>query len=329
MYKRFDSVIDKIKEGKRFLVVSHVNPEGDALGSLLGLALALKGLGKEVVPYLEDPVPAPFEFLAGTGVVVHSLENEAPFDATFAVDCGQIDRLGKTFLTFNQRGTLINIDHHVSNDNFGDINIVIPEASATAEIIFDLCKVAGVNMTPDIATNLYVGIHTDTGSFRYSSATSKSFVKAGELVRLGADPRDIAVQVYENYPAKKFKLLGMVLNTLEVVGDGFDGKIATLVVTLDMINNVGADKADIDGFVNYARSVEGVEVGVLLRECSPEDYKISFRSKGDIDVSTVAQSFGGGGHVNAAGCNIQGNLEEVKNKVVNALREKIIIKEKV
>jgi phosphoesterase RecJ-like protein len=327
--KRFDSVIDKIKEGKRFLVVSHVNPEGDALGSLLGLALALKGLGKEVVPYLEDPVPAPFEFLPGAGEVFHSLENETPFDATFAVDCGQIDRLGKAFLAFNQRGTLINIDHHVSNDNFGNINIVIPEASATAEIIYDLCKAGEVNITPDIAANLYVGIHTDTGSFRYSSATSKSFVNAGELVRLGADPRDIAVQVYENYPAKKFKLLGMVLNTLEVVGEGFDGKIATLVVTIDMINNTGADKADIDGFVNYARSVEGVGVGVLLRECGPEDYKISFRSKGDIDISTVAQSFGGGGHVNAAGCNIRGSLEEVKNKVVNALREKIITKEKV
>jgi phosphoesterase RecJ-like protein len=329
MDKRFDTAIEKIKEYKRFMVVTHVNPEGDALGSLFGLALALKGLGKEVVSYLEDPVPAPFGFLSGAGEVVHSLENEAPFDATYAVDCGQLERLGKGFLAFNGWGTLINVDHHVSNDNFGDINIVIPEASAAAEIVFDLCKAAGVDITPDIATNLYVGIHTDTGSFRYSSATPESLEKAGELVRLGADPRDVAVRVYENYPAKKFKLLGMVLNTLEVVGDGLDGKIATVVVSRDMMNSVGADKADADGFVNYARAIEGVKAGVLLRESSPGDYKISLRSKGDIDVSTVAQGFGGGGHVHAAGCNIKGSLKEVKKKVVDALREKILIEEKV
>jgi phosphoesterase RecJ-like protein len=244
------------------------------------------------------------------------------------VDCGQITRLGKAFLEFNRRGTLINIDHHVSNDNFGDINIVIPEASAAGEIIFDLLKAAGMEITPEIATNLYVAIHTDTGSFRYSSATTGSFVKAGELVRLGADPREVAVKVYENYPEKKFKLLGMVLNTLELVEVGLNGKVATVVVTLDMMNRAGADKADADGFVNYARSIEGVEVGVLLRECGPEAYKISFRSKGNIDVSAVAQAFGGGGHINASGCNIEGSLEEVKKKVVDLLRERILTTEK-
>lgn len=326
MSDRFASAIEKIKEGKRFMVVSHVNPEGDAIGALLGLALALKGLGKDVVPYLADPVPEPFGFLPGAGSVVGSLENQAPFDATFAVDCGQLERLGAEFMDFKKRGILINMDHHVSNDDFGDINIVVPEASAAAEIVFDLVKEAGVDITPEIATNLYVGIHTDTGSFRYSSSTPESLEKAGELVRSGADPRDIAVRVYESYPAKKIKLLGKVLNTLELVGDGPDARVATVVVSLDMMEGLGAGKGDVDGFVNYARSIDGVEVGALFRECSAGDYKVSLRSKGDIDVSTVAQVFGGGGHKNAAGCNVQGSLEEVKKKVVSALRDEILIK---
>lgn len=328
MTRKFAPVVEKIKQGKRFMVISHVNPEGDAVGSLLGLASALRTLGKDVVAYSADLIPDPFGFLPGADTVVRSLEGEAPFDVTFAVDCGQLSRLGHEFLAFEKWGILINIDHHVSNDNFGDINVVDPEASAAAELVFDLLKEAGINITPDIATNLYVGIHTDTGSFRYSSATPESLEKAGELVRLGADPRKIAVRVYESYPAKKLKLLGKVLNTLELVRDGLDGKVATVVASQDMMESVGAGKGDVDGFVNYARSIEGVEVGVLLRECSPRDYKISFRSKGDIDVSSVAQSFGGGGHKNAAGCNVQGTLEEVKKKVIDALRDKISTKEK-
>jgi phosphoesterase RecJ-like protein len=329
MADRFGPVVEKIKGGERFLVVSHVNPEGDALGSLLGMALALKGLGKDVVAFLQDPVPVPFGFLPGSGSVVYTLDGEAPFDSTFAVDCGQRERLGKRFLAFQHGGNLINIDHHVSNDSFGDINIVAPDASAAGEIIFDLCKAAGIEITPDIATNLYVAIHTDTGSFRYSSATPESFVKAGELLRLGADARDVAVKVYESCPARKFKLLGKVLDTLDVFWDGLDGKVAMLEVSLDMMDSVGADKADADGFVNYARSIEGVEVGVLLRESAPGDFKISFRSKEGIDVSSVAQGFGGGGHVNAARCNIQGTLEEVKRKDVDARREKFSMTEKV
>ncbi len=329
MADRFGKAIEKIREGGRFLVVTHVNPEGDALGSLFGLALALKGLGKDVVAYIQQPVPDPFGFLPGAGSVVYGLEDEAPFDSTFAVDCGQVERTGKKLVGFQSGGTLINIDHHVSNSFFGDINIVVPEACAAGEIVFDLCMAAGMEITPDIATNLYVAIHTDTGSFRYSSSTPESLAKAGELLRLGADARDVAVRVYESSPARKFKLLAKVLDTLDVDANGLEGKVAMVEVSLDMMKKTGANNADADGFVNYARAIEGVEVGVLLRECGPGNYKISFRSKGDIDVSEVAQCFGGGGHVNAAGCNIQGAIEDVKKKIIDALREKLSITEKV
>ncbi len=316
----FSDAIEEIKRGRRFLVVSHVNPEGDAVGSLLGLALALKEAGKDVVPYLEDPVPEVLRFLPGSELVSHSLEGVEPFDATFAVDCGQYERLGKGFAQFRGQGKLINIDHHKTNDHFGDINIIVPEASAAGEIVFDLLKEAGLKITPEVATNLYVAIHTDTGSFRYSSSTPDAFRKAGELVRLGADPWKIASKVYENYPLKRFRLLSDALSTLEVKDEG---KIALLIITQDMLRRVNGSKDLVDGFVNYARAIEGVEVGVLLRECGQDEYKISLRAKGDVDVSKVAEKFGGGGHPHAAGFNIKGTLEEVKEKVVEELKEAI------
>ncbi len=326
MEKRFSAVIEEIKKGKRFLVVSHVNPEGDAVGSLLGLALALRSIGKDAVAFLEDPVPEVFRFLPGADTVVHELAGQRGFDATFAVDCGQKERLGKGFINLKNPGLIINIDHHATNDCFGDINVVVDDASAAGELVYDLCVEAGIKITKAAAVNLYVAIHTDTGSFRYSSSTPGSFIKAGELVRLGAEPWEVSRRVYENYPAKKFKLLGMVLSTLDVVqvGDGSNGgKVATVTVSLEMIRSAGADKDTADGFVNYARGIEGVEVGVLLRECGDHDYKVSLRSKGDVDVASVASSFGGGGHHNAAGFNIKGTLDEVSSSVIDAIKQEM------
>ncbi len=316
----FKRAMEEIRKGRRFLVISHVNPEGDAVGSLLGLALALKEAGKDVVPYLDDQVPELLSFLPGSEQMVHSLEKEEPFDATFAVDCGQLERLGRGFAEFKGHGVLINIDHHKTNDHFGDINIVVPEASAAGEIVFDLLKQAGLKITPEVAVNLYVAIHTDTGSFRYSSSTPEAFRKAGELVRLGADPWKIASRVYENHPLKRFRLLSEALSTLEMKDEG---KIAVLTITEDMLKRVNGTKDLVDGFVNYARAVEGVEVGVLFRECGKDEYKISLRAKGDVDVSKIAEKFGGGGHPHAAGFNIKGSLEEVKEKIVGELKEAI------
>lgn len=321
MDTRFDAVIEKVRKGKRFLVVSHVNPEGDAVGSLLGLALALKGIGKDAVEYLEDQIPEVLRFLPGSGDVIHSLEGVAPFDATFAVDCGQRERLGKGFNLFKGHGTVINMDHHTTNDLFGDINIIDPEASAAGEIVYDFCRAAAIKMSKDVAVNLYVAIHTDTGSFRYSSSTPGSFIKAGELVKLGADPWEISRRVYENYPERKYRLLAMVLSTLDVIRTpNGANSIASLVVTQDMFRKANAEKDIADGFVNYARGIEGVEVGVLFRECGKDEYKVSLRSKGDVDVAEIAKSFGGGGHSHAAGFNIKGTLEEVREKVIRVLK---------
>ncbi len=332
MDRRFDEVIEKIKACSRFMVVSHVNPEGDAIGSLLGLSLALRALGKDVTPYLEDPVPDTFKFLPGADTVVHTLEGAAHFDAIFAVDCGKIDRLGNRFNEFKGSDFIINIDHHTTNDRFGDMNVIAPEESATGEIIYDFCKAASIDITKDIAINLYVAIHTDTGSFRYSSSSADSFIKAGDLVRMGADPWDISRRVYENHPVRKYKLLGMVLSTLNIIkveGAESNGSIATLFVTLDIFKETSAEKDLADGFVNYARGIEGVEVGVLFRECPSGEYKISLRSKDYADVARVAEVFGGGGHSHAAGCTVKGDLDTVQTKVIGAIREEMAAAEKV
>lgn len=330
MDKRFDKAIEEIRKGKKFLVVSHVSPEGDAVGSLLGVALALRSIGKDATAYLEDPVPDLFKFLPGAETVVHSLDGAGPFDATFAVDCGQRERLGKGFVNLKAPGCVVNIDHHATNDCFGDVNVIVPDASAAGELVYDLCKAADIPINREIAVNLYVAIHTDTGSFRYSSATADAFIKAGELVRLGAEPWDISRRVYENHPARKYKLLGMVLSTLEIVeaangGAGSNGvpRIATLVVTKDMFRQTGAEKDQADGFVNYARGIEGVDVGVLFRETGHEEYKVSMRSKGDVDVAEISQGFGGGGHRNAAGFAMKGSLDFVKTEVVAIIKERM------
>lgn len=322
MDRRFDEAIEVARKGNKFLVVSHVSPEGDAIGSLLGLTLALRSLGKEVTAYLEDPIPEVFSFLPGASTVVHELDNTESFDATFAVDCGQKERLGKGFVDLDDPGRIVNIDHHATNDFFGEVNVVVPDASAAGELVYDFCKAAGIKITPEIAENLYVAIHTDTGSFRYSSSTAEAFIKAGELVRCGVEPWKIARLVYENLPARKFKLLAMVLSTLEVIDIAGSGgtKIATLAVTLEMFKKAEAEKDMADGFVNYARGIEGVQVGILFRESSPNTYKVSMRSKGEVDVAELTKSFGGGGHRNAAGCSIKGSLEEVKATIIKAIR---------
>ncbi|MBI5492143.1 MAG: bifunctional oligoribonuclease/PAP phosphatase NrnA [Deltaproteobacteria bacterium] len=325
----FDQAVEEARRGRKFLVVSHVSPEGDAIGSLLGMALALKGMGKDVTAYLEDPVPDIFSFLPGVDTIVHGLDGAGPFDATFAVDCGQKERLGRGFLGLKEPGRIINIDHHATNDCFGDVNVIVPDASAAGELVYDFCKAASVDVTRAMAINLYVAILTDTGSFRYSSATADAFIKAGELVKLGAEPWEISRRVYENHPVRRYKLLGMVLSTLELTDLGNSARIATLTVTLDMFRKAGAEKDIADGFVNYARGIEGVEVGMLFRETGPKEYKVSLRSKGDVDVAEVSKVFGGGGHRNAAGFTLKGTIEEVKAKIMEAIREKVFAAHKV
>lgn len=317
-----EDILAEIGKANRIIVVSHVGPEADAVGSLLGMTLSLREMGKEVIPYLEDPVPALCEFLPGSETILHSFEGVEAVDLTIAVDCGQLERLGKGLVAFEGKGTIINIDHHRTNDNFGDINLVLPEASAAGEIVYDVFKAGALPITKDVAVNLFSAMHTDTGSFRYSSSSPDAFRKAGELVAYGVEPNVVSKNFYENHPLVRVKMLAKVLATLEVLEGG---KLALLHLTQEMLDSEGATRDVVDGFVDYARSINGVEVGALLRQAvsdgDGDSFKVSFRSNGNVDVAKISQAFGGGGHSAAAGCLLEGGLKDVRETVIKAVKE--------
>lgn len=315
-----DLIVAEIKKAKRIVVVSHVGPEADAVGSLLGMTLSLREMGKEVVPYLEDPVPALCKFLPGSETITHSFEGVEAVDLTIAVDCGQLERLGKGLVAFEGKGTVLNLDHHRTNDYFGKVNLVLPDASAAGEIVYEVLKAGNLPITKDVAVNLFSAMHTDTGSFRYASASADAFRKAGELVAYGVEPELVSQNFYENLPLVRVKMLAKVLATLEVLEGG---KLAILHITQEMLDSEGATRDVVDGFVDYARSINGVEVGVLIRQAisdgDGDSFKVSFRSKGRVDVSKISERFGGGGHSAAAGCLLEGTLKEVREIIVKAV----------
>jgi len=299
------------------LISTHQNPEGDAIGSVLALGLALKRMGKEVQVLTQDPIPEMLAFLSGAREVIHQAPAGGGFDVAFALDCGDQARLGEEFGKLKGMGKIINIDHHVSNNHFGEINLVDPRASSAAEIIYDLLRTIPVSMTPAIAENIYTGILTDTGSFHYSNTTPKTFAVARACLLAGVDPRRVAEQVYETQPLARLRLLPRALDTLELSAEG---RISSVIVTQQMLQETGATVALTEDFVNFPRSVKGVEVALLFREITPTKYRVSLRSQGAADVARIAGRFQGGGHPNASGCTVEGSLSEVKAKVLEVVR---------
>jgi len=310
-------IAEEIRSQDGFLVSSHVNPEGDAIGSILALGLALKGLGKRVEILNQDPTPEVLSFLPGAGEIIHQAPENVSFDVALALDCGDKARLGEEFDKAKKIGKIINIDHHVSNHHFGDINLVDPTASSASEIIFDLLRYIPVKMSPAVAENIYTGVLTDTGSFHYSHTSPKTFGVARACLLAGVDPWKVAERVYENQPLARLRLLPLVLGTLEIEADG---RIPYVVVTQRMMEQSGASAALTEDFISFPRSVKGSEVALLFREISPEEFRVSFRSRGRVDVARIAAEFQGGGHPQAAGCTVGGNLSEVKGKVLERVK---------
>ncbi|MCX7769580.1 MAG: bifunctional oligoribonuclease/PAP phosphatase NrnA [Proteobacteria bacterium] len=306
-----------IERNNSFIIVSHVDPEGDAIGTSLALYFALKNLGKRVCVYNESGVPKILRFLPGSSEILTEIESVNEFDCIFIVDCGDLGRIG-VLKNKLEKLKIINIDHHNTNDNFGDINFVDKNASATGEVLFDLLKELKIPLTYEIAVNLYTAIVVDTGSFRYASTRPKSFQIAAELLNLGVDPWYVAMNVYENYPYERMKLLGEVLSTLTL---HMNGKVAFMLVTQQMLKKYDASIDLTEGFVNFGRAIEGVELSIIFKETNNNGYKLSMRSKGNVDVSLIARSLGGGGHRNAAGCKVQGTYEEASKRVLEVLQE--------
>jgi phosphoesterase RecJ-like protein len=314
-------LLDLIKDARDFLIVSHINPEGDAIGSCLALAIALKRIGKKVHVLNKCPVPEILKFLPSSEL----FKQKAPrrqFDVLFVVDCNTIERTG--FDSLKAKNTII-VDHHILPAHIkrairsGSVfSFTDPDASATGELVYKLLKALKIRIDKKIATNLYTAILVDTGGFRYSNTTPESLVIASALVEAGAEPWQITKEVYENIPYNTMNLLALAFSTLE----RRDG-VAWMTVTQDMFKKTGTTTEDTENFVDYPRKVKGIEVAVFFREDGKESCKVSFRSKGSINVQKIAERFGGGGHAAAAGCNLKGSLQKVRSKVLRVVRRTI------
>lgn len=316
----YQPIIDIIKNGERFLVASHAHPDGDGIGSTIALAKGIEGMGKKAVMFNADPVPQNLRFLPYSGEIVQKIGANDKFDAILMVDCANIERIGGDVakLPAEALGKKVLIDHH--RINFGGFDIVCIDESAAAagEVVYRILKFAGTKITKEMATILFCTFVVDTGSFRYSNTSASLLKDAAELVEAGASSWEISKHMDESNPVSLIKLLPMVLATFER-----SGSMASVVLTQQMLDDAGAGVDVAEEFINYPRSIQGVEVAMLFRELKNNKWKVSFRSKDDIDVYQIASKFEGGGHSHAAGCTLEGSLAEVKMKIFEEVRKNL------
>ncbi len=303
-------VVELIEKHQNFAITTHVRPDGDGIGSSLGLYWLLRSLGKNAEIIVRDPIPSSYLLLPGADQIRQVSEIDREYDAVFVIECSDIERPGIKNL---DKQFTVNIDHHVTSERFGQINWIDSTASAVGEMIYNLCKAIGGRITREIAECLYMALVTDTGSFHFSNTTDRTLKVASELVKLGVNPSKISEVVYNSYSWSRIELLRLVLNTVK---RDPTGRVAWMRQSLDMVKKAGAKDGDHAGFVNIPLSAKEVEAVVYMRETQPQTYRVSFRSKGDLDISKVAEKFGGGGHKNAAGCRVQGNWDYWENRIV-------------
>ncbi|MCP4677112.1 MAG: 30S ribosome-binding factor RbfA [Deltaproteobacteria bacterium] len=296
--KKLDRLINRADQ---ILVAAHRNPDGDAIGSLLGLSGILRLMGKDCTAYCPDGIPKILSFLSGADQVTSELDPKNPFNLTLLLDTADESLLPKGFPKAEKRGTLVVIDHHGQHGDIGDF-VIRREASAVGEILFDISQELAWPINAEIAECLYTSIVADTGSFRYSSTAPTTHEAAARLLAAGARPWIVASQLYESFSLRRQQLLAEVLGTLEV---SENGQFAYMFSTPEMLTKVGANKEDLDGMINFGRSIIGVEVTAMLRVEASGDIKVSFRSRGRIDVADLAARFDGGGHRNASGCTLR------------------------
>ncbi|HSA58138.1 MAG TPA: bifunctional oligoribonuclease/PAP phosphatase NrnA [bacterium] len=307
-----------VRKGERFLVATHVNPDGDALGSALALAAGLHRSGKSVTVYNADPVPYYLKFLPGSGAVTSRLLPSDRFDAVFVVDCSELARVGKAFLSrLEDFGISVVLDHHARGKRDGDVRCVDAKAAASGVVVHRLLERLGVALTKQIAVNLYVTLATDTGWFRYGNTSAGVLRLAARLVEAGAEPDRISRALQESSPPARLKLLARVLDSLELYEGGTIGLVA---LTRAMLKETGGTIEMTDDFVEFPRSVASVEAAALLRE-TPDGWRVSLRSKEAIDVGAVATGLEGGGHIRAAGFTMKGDLATVRARTVAALAD--------
>jgi phosphoesterase RecJ-like protein len=310
-------VVELIENKDRFAITSHIRPDGDSLGSSLGLYWLLRALDKDVEVIMRDSAPPAYQKLPGADSVRVTPAVDRPYDGVFVIECSDIDRPGLIDL---EKQFVVNIDHHSTTELFGTVNWIDSTASAVGEMIYNLCKATGVRVTKEIAECVYTALLTDTGSFHYSNTTERTFKIASELVRIGVKPAKSAEAIFGSYHWSKIELLSQVLSTAR---RDASGHVAWMRQTLEMQERTRASDEDADGFVNYPLAVGDVEATALFKESAPGVYRTSLRSKGDVNVAKIAEQFGGGGHRNAAGCTLKGDWDEIEQQVVPLLRDAV------
>jgi phosphoesterase RecJ-like protein len=311
------AVVARLRKIKRMLITSHTAPDGDAIGSELGFAELARQFGAETAIVNSDPHPASLAFLPGIESI--SVVSELPaafersFDLAVVLECPDLGRPGFPDL---DRLPLLNIDHHLENARYGLLNYVDEEAPAVGEMVLAMAEAADANVTETMAVNLYVALVTDTGDFRYSNATPRAFSAGARLVTAGARPAEISEQLSEHNPARIVRLTAAVLGTLELLADG---RLAVITCDRATLEAAGAFPEDTESLVNIPRAIEGVRVAVFLKAFRDGSVRVSLRSRAGVDVQSVARIFGGGGHRNASGCTIPGDLPEARRALLETL----------
>lgn len=318
--KQLDDALAFMREGDRFLVVSHVQPDGDAISSTLVIGWLLRHFGKQVVMMNEGNVPVRLGFMESAAFITNYSEQTPTevFDRIIAVDCADYRRIGLVSAIFAEGAALLNIDHHPTNDGFGAVNVIRTDAAATVEILYDIMEHAGIVPDKEVATAIYTGLLTDTGGFRYSNTTPRVMNAASRMLEEGICGHWIANHLLEHMTKPQLLLLQRGLNGLTF---SEDNRIAWMYITVADMIETGAISDDMEGLVNYALNVEGVEVGILFKGTENGQMKVSMRSSGKADVAAIAQLFGGGGHVRAAGCRLEENVPDAMTNLINAVRK--------
>ena len=317
-----DQIIQRLAESRHVLLASHINPDGDAIGSLIAMGLALEKLGKKITMYNESPIPAVYRFLPAVDRI-STVMNTPPdrYDTAVVLDCGDLQRIGKVADRVGQLPVVINIDHHITNTRFGHACWVDAKACATAEMVHRLIGTMGLHTDLDMATAIYTAIFTDTGSFRFSSTNQMAFAICEEMVGVGVDPYKVAQNVYGTYSLGRIKLLNLALDSLEIAADG---QLSIMTLSQDMLSETHTQPEDADGLINYAKRIQNVRLAALIHEQkdqndgadAPSRCHVSLRSDGTVDVATIAAQFGGGGHASAAGFNTETPPAMVKMEII-------------
>ncbi len=312
----------QLKNRDNFLLIGHKIPDGDCIGSILGLYAGLISLHKKAIMFLSDPIPSIYAYLPFADLITDQLPPPSAIENTIFLDCTDIGRIDdKIAQNLNKDATIFNIDHHISNQFFGDFNYVDASASATAEIIYELLLVGEIPITTDIANPLYAGIVMDTGNFKYSNTSAKTHRIAADLLEYGVDLESTRINLFESKPIGEVLLLGKALQNFH---RSEDGKIAWMLLSYRDIDALDVHGLHPEGLINYTRMIDGVQIGLIFREVEPGLIKIGFRSKKDIDVSLIAKELGGGGHKLAAGATQKGNLATVSSEVIKLVEKAVL-----